>query len=200
MSLRLSRTFIESLSILSLILAASAALSDPIYLGQDSKGRTIYSSKPTGSGAVVAELPALQHESEAETKGEALFSCQPHGGIDCHAGADSDGSVICRDSFTDAAARFMEHCIEARLTIGDVVTSGSDGSFRVLIRNNAAVDARAVVVSYRPKLSRRVDLNGPSTIEPFGVAEYAFVPTERLLYGTKPLAAQIMLQCENCEF
>ena len=176
----------------------SVAKADPIYIGKDAHGRSVYTSKPTGSESAVAELPPLARDSELGSNIAPLYSCQPHGGIDCQVGQDSDGSVICRDAFRDAAARFVEHCIEARLGIGDLITSGSDGAFRVLIRNSAAVEARAVVVSYRPKLGKRIALIGPASIEPFGVAEFEFVPTERLLYGTKPLAAQIMLQCENC--
>ena len=190
----------KSLVILLLfdLITFQVALSEPVYLGEDAQGRRIYTSKPIGPDSEVVELPPLQHESEASLNGEKLFSCQPHGGIDCKAGQDGDGSVICRDLFRDAAARFADHCSEARLSIGDLISSGSDGAFRVLIRNSAAVDARAVSVSYRPKLGKRVALIGPTTIEPFGVAEFEFVPSQRLLYGTKPLAAQIMLQCDNC--
>jgi len=171
---------------------------DPIYIGLDSKGRAVYTSKPNSAGATIVELPAIQREEAVEAKGRALQTCQPHAGIDCAAGQDSDGSVICRDTFRDAAARFADHCIEARLGIGDLVTSGNDGAFKVFIRNSSAVDARAVSVSYRPKLGKRVPLLGPTSIEPFGVAEFEFVPQERLVYGTKPLVAQIMVQCENC--
>lgn len=176
----------------------NTALADPIYQGQDSKGRTIYTSKPSTSGAAVADLPPIQHQAAGQQNVPALYTCQPHAGIDCKAGADQDGSVICRDAFRDAAARFQDHCSQARLEIGDITAKGSNGAFSVLIRNNSAVDAQDVTVSYRPKLGRRVDLNGPDVIEAFGAAEFEYTPAERLLYGVKPIAAQLMLECLNC--
>jgi len=36
--------------------------------------------------------------------------CSHHGGVDCGAGADSDGSYICKDGWRDSSCSYIENC------------------------------------------------------------------------------------------
>lgn len=115
-------------------------------------------------------------------------TCRNHGGIDCTKGSDADGSVFCVDGNSDSKQEFSEECSTARIVILSEEIQGEEKV--IAIRNMSGVKAIGVVV-YLTKLDRsQTKYNGPSEIEPFGVAEYR---------GRKPTQYETQsINCENC--
>ncbi len=178
----------------------ATAFAAPIYKWKDNNGVTHYSSKPSSPQAKPADLPKIM-KAQFKLKEAEIQSCKAHGGVNCKAGADKDGSVICYDGFSEASTRFIFSCSSPKLEIADISEPDRDGNFTVFIRNTTSVDARGTEVFYASKLlERKTRLDGPSAIEPFGVAEFYFQP-DNLKKGQVPkliASAEIKLTCENC--
>ncbi len=170
-----------------------------MYKYQDADGVIHYSNKPMKGGKPV-QLPQIM-KGEVKLTSQKLISCDKHGGINCQAGSDSDGSVICYDGFREASPRFRFSCNSAKLEISDVSDPREDGSFTVFVRNAKSVAASKTALRYKPEGGREVKLNGPSEIEPFGVAEFVYEPAVKAKEGemlNKPTLAQLDVICANC--
>ncbi len=181
---------------LAVLLATHPGLvrSEPIYKWKDHSGKVHFSSSPPHPDATPAKLPQIQ-------RGEPLTiipvaTCQMHGGINCEAGADSDGSVICADGFKDALSRFRLTCLSAKLEIISITPSSEKKGpyFKVLLRNKKQVRAEDVVVSFREEGKKPVALTGPVTIDSLGSEEYLFLS----LSGKTPEPREFEVQCANC--
>jgi hypothetical protein len=171
-----------------------------VYKSVDADGNVRYTSSPPQKGAKPADLPQIMR-SEVKLATTPLKTCDQHGGVNCQAGADKDGSVICYDGFTEATARFRFTCSTAKLAISDVSELTDSGGFTVFIRNSKSVAASQASVIFKPKSGGEVKLKGPAEIEPFGVAEFTYEPPrgkeESLALG-KPTLAELDILCANC--
>ncbi len=178
--------------------SASAVFADPIYKSTTKDGSVVYSSKPPTKGAKPAELPEIMR-GEVKLVEQKLTTCDKHGGVNCPAGPDSDGSVICLDGFKSASARFRFTCNSPKLEISDISDLAPDGTFTVFVRNTKSVAAQKPVVTYKTADGKAVKVQGPESIDGFGVAE--FHATLKVTEDAPPkrlTMADVDLTCANC--
>lgn len=195
--------------LLGVLLAAwpSAGLhADEVYRWVDNDGVAHYSTKPGSSGAKPAALPKI-NRGEVILSKSRVQSCEGHGGVNCEAGPDLDGSVICHDQFKDAPLRFRSSCSAAKLEVAGISDLDDGGGFAVLVRNRKPVAAQSVRVSFKGANGRTVALSGPEVIDPFGSAEYSFVSSlsiqgvsigEGGIAAGKPKPFDVDIECLNC--
>jgi len=211
-----------------LILTTHQAFAQTIYQWVDENGRTHYGNKPKSNNAVAASLPEIQRQDIDKTidriRDSTPRNCINHGGHDCSQGPDVDGSVICYDGYRDARRPYRFACAEARLSINNVQilltpeNLENQGIYRLenlnltesesikgshismLIRNDTGITARNVSVTFKTPQYGHIKGNGPSTIEPHGVAEYILKTEDVLGYFTVDHAKKLsaVVRCENC--
>jgi Domain of unknown function (DUF4124) len=184
----------------ALLLATPPAAKCQVYKTVDKDGNVQYTSKPPKKGAKPAELPKIMR-AEVRLTEKRLETCDKHGGVNCQAGADKDGSVICYDGFTEASARFRFTCSTAKLEISDVSEVTESGGFTVFVRNSKSVKASESALIYKPQGAPEVKLNGPTEVEPFGIAEFTYEPPkgkQESLALSKPGLAELDVVCANC--
>lgn len=175
----------------------SVVLASPVYKVVGKDGKVTYSSKPPGKDAKPAELPEIMR-GEVKLVEQKLVSCEKHGGVNCQAGPDSDGSVICLDGFKGASPRFRFTCNSPKLEISDVSEVSPEGNFTVFVRNTKSVAADKPVVVYTSKAGKEFTIKGPDTIDAFGVAEFQFINADKKAVIEKPTLAELNLNCSNC--
>ena len=97
------------------LIASPQASAQNIYRSVDANGKVVYSTKPSSNEAAPASLPTVTRENLKakieQIKSNTPITCEDHGGINCAAKADGDGSVICLDGFRDAVPRFNFYCL-----------------------------------------------------------------------------------------
>ncbi|MCB0318146.1 MAG: DUF4124 domain-containing protein [Bdellovibrionales bacterium] len=174
-----------------------SAYADDVYKWVDELGVTHYSSSPNNENAKVAKLPEISR-GDVPVPGKLLKTCKKHGGIDCAAGADKDGSVICYDGFKEAAARFTMSCSSPKLLISDVSKVQADGTFTVFVRNSRSVAAEGTKVFFKNS-GQEHPMLGPSEIDAFGVAEYLWKDDPGIPILDQPKAQNIRIACSNCD-
>ncbi|MBX7143590.1 MAG: DUF4124 domain-containing protein [Oligoflexia bacterium] len=176
---------------------ASTALASPVYKWTDKEGKVHYTSTPPSKDAKPAQLPDITR-GEVKLVEQKLVTCDKHGGVNCQAGSDSDGSVICFDGFKGATARYRFTCNSPKLEIADISELGDNGAFTVFIRNAKSVEAQKPVVNVKPPEGKEVSLKGPETIPAFGVAEFQYIPASPDKKLPKPTVADVTVSCANC--
>lgn len=192
------KTAVYLVSLIYFVFYAPSLNATPIYRYTDKNGVVHYTSKKPSPNAKPAKLPPINRGDIKLTK-RKLISCSSHGGIDCSAGPDRDGSVICRDGFTRASARYRFSCNSPKLEIADISDPGENGEFSVFVRNKKSVAASKPAVFYKPLTGKEVKLKGPSTIEPFGMAEFTYKPNNpEKAPKKKATLAELNITCANC--
>lgn len=180
------------------VLFCSVPLSDAcgqVYKRTNEQGITEYTSYPPAADSTPI---ALQPIDRFSVKGiRPIEGCNTHGGIDCVAGADTDGSIVCRDGYRDATARFAELCSSARLELASLDVK-EQGVLSALIRNTKPVAAAQVAVLLDRDDGSTARLEGPTEIEPFGSAEFLLPGREPWKQETALTRARISIECENC--
>ncbi|NLF24690.1 MAG: DUF4124 domain-containing protein [Deltaproteobacteria bacterium] len=185
-------------TVVVLILMMGVSIADAeVYKWQDSNGVVHYSSKPTSQEAKPATLPKITR-ADVGIPSSGLVSCAKHGGIDCQAGPDMDGSVICMDGFTGATTRYRFHCSTPKLSISEVSDKTPEGTYKVVLRNAKAVKANQVSLFFERPDGKEVPLNGPAEVEPFGAAEYVLDKVDAEGLSSKPTIANLRFTCSNC--
>jgi len=174
-----------------------SAFAQSIYKYEDEAGITHYTSKRPAADAKPAKLPEIMR-GDYKASLKKGFSCDTHGGINCQAGTDTDGSVVCFDGFKDASARFAFHCNSPKLIISDISELGGAGEFTVFVRNSRSVAAKAPRVDFHLPDDKIISLAGPKEIEPFGMAEFVYAPQPDVKVESKPKDVQLTLSCANC--
>lgn len=185
------------LALTAVLLMASSLTAEPIYSWRDDQGVVHYSSKPGSKDAAKANLPPIT-KAEMKIPQAALSTCNKHGGVNCQAGADTDGSVICYDGFRGSMQRFTFTCNAPKLEIADVSDVAEDGSFSVYVRNSRGVTASDPKLTVKTITGKALSLNGPTTIDAFGLAEFLYPPDPKRPILQKPTMAQIDATCANC--
>lgn len=224
-----SRLLVFLGGMLTLLLPVTA-VGDEVYRWTAPDGTVHYSTTPPESGAAPAKLPTVRHE-DLDKKIERIRSstppnCESHGGVDCAAGADADGSVICRDGYREAILPFRFSCMEVSLESTlhlvlepkeqygepELVRHSATAAFaiedrkirelRVNVRNKASAQALQIQVSVKvpAKIPFEKQLAGPEEIEPFGLADYTIAIGE-LGGGLTPHQINNLryrVRCINC--
>jgi len=181
----------------ALLFFAATAQAAPVYKWEQN-GQVHFSSKPPSVNAKPAELPEIMRGEVKLTK-DNFTSCSSHGGINCQAGADSDGSVICYDGFKNATTRFKFSCNSPKLSIAEISERNANGGFTVTVRNTNSVKAEKPNVIYKiTDGAKPIKLDGPLEIDPFGLADYVYKPFANEGSQPKATLAQIDLACGNC--
>ena len=168
-----------------------------VYKWRDGNGVTHYASKPGDAQAQMADLPRITR-ADVKLPATGLPSCGKHGGMDCQAGADVDGSVICVDGFKDATARYRFHCKSPKLEISEITDRTPEGTFKAVVRNAKAVAAGNVSLFFTRPDGKEVPLEGPSQVKPFGMGEFVLDKADAEGLVEKPLVTQFRLVCSNC--
>lgn len=190
--------FFFSIAVILLTLGSpESALAAPIYKSETADGKTIFTSKPPEEGAKPAELPEIMR-GEVKIPKVTQQTCASRGGVNCEAGADSDGSVICFDGFRGADERFAFACTAAKLEVSDMNIAAMNGPLSVFVRNSKGVAAVNTSIYYQPPNGNKMALMGPKEIEPFGLAEYTLVPPGGSWASGVPTQTQIQVACANC--
>lgn len=181
------------------LLAPANLLATDLYSWTDDNGVTHYASKAKApKHAEPTSLPKINRGDVKLTESK-LISCGDRGGINCQAGADEDGSVICYDGFKDASPLYGISCASPKLKITKVSEPDFQGHFSVTIRNSKSVEAKEVQVTYKPEeLESEIVLVGPEHVEPFGVAEFSYAPKEIDLRSSSVSLAKLEIKCANC--
>lgn len=210
-----------------ILLSAEFCVADEIYSWTDKNGKVHFSTKPVSPKASKADLPEVKRENLSEKIKEIKSltppNCSSHGGIDCSIGADEDGSVICSDGYRDARLPYRFHCLEVRMTAGnlELMTSEKeivgiikrnealsrsmfdehpDLSLHLVVRNNSSTAAFGVEVGIKAPGREALDAQGPVSIEPYGIGEYhlPLKSFEPLLSISKIRQLSYNVKCTNC--
>ncbi len=204
--------------------SATVSADDKIYTWTDDSGMQHYSTSPSVEKAKPADLPLLEKQDLDQRikkiKAETPENCIAHGGVDCNAGADTDGSVLCLDGFRDAVLPYRFRCLEANIksemmlfyenTEQGVRHSKANArsnsrrklrEIRIIVRNNSAVEAFGIDVELEiPARVKIVEkLSGPEKVEPYGLADYTMsfdAGTKLTVYQVSGLKHRV--RCENC--
>lgn len=187
------------LSALYLLSFSSYLYAQSVYSWKDEKGVVHYSTNPQGNpGAKSVKLPTI-NKADVKVSKQEYATCHGRGGIDCQAGADGDGSVICYDGFKEAIASFSKNCNSPKLEVSQVSEVNKSGSFTVIVRNTKSVEAQGPTLEYAFESGKKIPLQGPATIAPFGIGEFRFVGNESYrapLSGVKE--GELFTTCANC--
>lgn len=183
--------------IIAVLWFAQSVLAERVYKWTDENGAVHYSNKAGSPEAKVAKLPEITR-GDYKVVPPKIPTCQNHGGIDCEAGPDSDGSVICQDGFTEALTRFAFNCKSPKLGIADVTDINPEGGFSVFVRNTKSVAALNPALFLKLESGPEIKLAGPEQIEPYGIGEFLFTPKDDQVVTTKPTIANLQLTCANC--
>lgn len=168
------------------IVFVGQSLADPVYRNSDERGVPYYSSKPKDSAQQPVQLPNIIKAPPIEAK-PALITCVSHGGIDCQAGPDVDGSVICYDKYRESIQRFANSCTLAKLDILEESFKAGFNDFSLIVRNTSAIKAKGVEI----KVNRGAALEGPTELEPYDSAQY-------ILRAAASKNTNFIATCSNC--
>ena len=187
------------------------AFAQDIYKWIDSEGKVYFSNQPRSASDRPAKLPEIQREDIdrriQKLEEETPKNCFSHGGVDCSAGADADGSVICLDGYREAVLPFRFSCLEAKLvfqeqTWGDEleeeeisVEKLQKNQLRVSFRNSSDVEAFDVQVRLFAGRRQLLALEGPQKVGPYGIAEYTSAPLD---VDRREKGLWLKLSCANC--
>lgn len=196
---------------------------DKIYRQVDAAGTVTYSTTELPNSEPANTLPEIQKENIDNRIKNFLAvvpeNCEKHGGIDCQAQADSDGSVICLDGYRDAELPYRFHCLEAFLQIFSFTLSNSEnrpitfnpskpfknqspaaGILQVSIRNNSNVEATGIKVFINKTWREKIHALGPEIVKPYEIQDYSFnVQDLKALERNFAInKGTIKIQCINC--
>lgn len=190
-------------NIIFLLLTSSSIQAQEIYTWKDSSGVTHYSSKAQQKNAKTATLaPITRAEVKLSMKDlqpSKDLTCDKHGGINCQAGPDKDGSVVCFDDYREATARFKFTCSAPKLRITDIGKVDAEGNIKVFVRNANAVVAQKPTIWFKLKDAQPVQLQGPETIGAFEIAEFIFNSGNKNSFMEVPKVSELVLSCANCD-
>lgn len=204
-----------------LVYCDNSSVAEQIYRWVGADGQVHYSTEPHPEGAPAA-LPEIKHEnSEQRIKSirqSTPTNCEKHDSVDCQAGPDTDGSVICMDGYRDAVLVFQNHCAQARLKSdkpkvfgekNEILTATSapvslNGAQRieVSVRNLASVKASGVEVTVSfPRLPFPIHASGPGEVDSYGFAEYTadLSPARTYLSAQNLKKMRVTIRCSNCQ-
>lgn len=171
-----------------------------VYEWKDERGIRHFASRPDHQGSKPADLPPIMREKSLRARidlpAPATSACEGKGGINCEAGPDNDGSVICADGSLEATARFRQHCFTARLTINEMSEVDESGNALIYIRNEKGIAAKGTKVIFTRENGEILEAQGPLEIAPLGLEEFRLTGLIPLLEALTP--GNLRVECENC--
>jgi len=185
------------ITILVITSLSSYSFAEDIFKWTAEDGVVHYSTKQADPKARLAELPKITHGDYKLGKATGI-TCDKHGGINCQAGADADGSVICYDGFDSAVARFTFMCGSPKLRLSDISGPDEIGHISVFVRNERSVPAKEPVVNFTNSEGATLKLKGPTQIEPYQMAEFTMISGALAKSKQKPDENQFSVTCTNC--
>ncbi len=189
---------LRTLTLLTALFVSTSSFADEIYKWVTPDGVTHYSSKKADERASLAKLPPI-NRGDYKIASISGATCDKHGGVNCQAGQDVDGSVICFDGFDGASARFSFHCSSPKLRISDISDPDAIGRVSVFVRNDKSVLADAPTVTFTTGEGAKLNLKGPKEIPPFQMAEFTMISGAIAKSGQKPSSSQFNVTCKNCD-
>ena len=184
---------ISAICLCVIMLMHESALPE-VYKWTDDKGRIRYSSEPPAGASTPARLPEITR-APVKMPEKTGSTCTLHGGINCAAGPDNDGSVVCFDGFRDAVSRFNFSCREARLQIAEIREKEGGGECTVFVRNQSGVDAMSPVLFHSRSRRETREFRGPERIAAYGVEEIV-IPLKP--FEPRPDEQSLRITCTNC--
>ncbi|MDZ4786877.1 MAG: hypothetical protein SGJ02_12460 [bacterium] len=185
--------FITSLILVSNITA------EEIYKWISEDGVAHYSNKKVAEPkAQLANLPKL-NKGDFKVGSVNGMTCDKHGGINCQAGPDVDGSVVCIDGFAGAVAPFKQNCSSAKLKISDISAPDTLGRIKVFVRNNKSVAAKTPALIFTSNEGAKLKLKGPDEIAPYEMAEFSMISSALAKNNETPTESQFSISCANCD-
>lgn len=170
-----------------------------VYEWTDPRGVRHFSSEKQGDNFKKAVLPPLlrekngaKNDSKKHSGVTSLRGCAEHGGINCQAGADSDGSVVCSDGFRDAVARYRFSCSMPKLVVSELIKGKDAGSFTVIVRNESGVAATKPSLMV-PSSVGSPSISGPDAVPPHEIGEFRVSGA-----ASTPKGEELSIRCENC--
>lgn len=170
----------------------------PVYRSTSPSGKSsFYTSHQRSHDQEPEKLPEIKR---VDIKGATVVrqTCQRHGGVNCNAGKDNDGSVVCYDGFRGSEERFNFNCTTPKLEIIQISPDKSSTGFNVLLRNLTAVEASNVSVTFTPDSGGEFKLAGSLNIKGFESGEYSYMSSDRLHHIGPPDQSTIKIKCANC--
>jgi len=168
-----------------------------VFKWTDEKGVVHYGSKANNPNAKKADLPPI-NRADVKLTTKKLITCDNNAGIDCQAGADKDGSVICRDGFTGASPIYRFSCNSPKLKINSISDLDKQGLFDLVIRNTKGVSAENMTVFLKLPEGEEVELVGPKQIDGLSVGQYKLSAQYAKKLLKKPTIANLRFDCKNC--
>ena len=205
--------FIFKIIVVSQILLCAKighAQSGSIFIEKRSDGTVVYTDKPKDPlASVKLDLTPLARYTPGTSElllsngakldpNQQPASCYAHGGTDCAAGPDSDGSVICSDGFRAVRARYNFNCRQVKLAVNNAHYDPQLRQLKVLVRNNSQVAANNVVVYIKQKSNSKVVSNIIEKIEPFGAGDFLFNNIILLDNFRDKIVDNLVVSCDNC--
>lgn len=148
------------------------------------------------------DLPPIARENIdqkiSQIKAETPENCFKHAGVNCAAGADSDGSVVCNDGYRGAILPYNFNCLEANLQVLGFEIPAS-GTIRITVQNKSDVAARQVeIFSALTWQGEKVRALGPEQIPPNALEDYEFRGERWTEAEVGNIRKYLKLLCENC--
>lgn len=162
-----------------------------------------FSTKPV-KGKEPAKLPEVDKvnidQQIKRIKAQTPKNCASHGGIDCEAGKDGDGSVICMDGFKGSVLSFSKKCGQARLQVDSAKFTENYEYIELFIRNLSPVEAEGIQAYGRVRAQPKKKAFGPTKVEAYSVGEYKIPLGVRIKDIAPPFRVySYTLKCENCD-
>lgn len=189
---------IKDLLVLTLSFSCiSFASGEPVFKSNSPTGKSpMYTTKPSSQSQPANLPPIVRTDSQGKTF--VRQTCHSHGGIDCGAGPDKDGSVICYDKYRDTGERFNFSCTAPKLEIANISRADAPFTFKVLVRNNAAAEAKGIKVNFKPEIGGSFKLIGSESIKGFESGEYSYKPLDEFHKFSPPDPSKLEITCSNC--
>lgn len=148
------------------------------------------------------DLPPIARENIdqkiSRIKAETPDNCFKHAGVNCAAGADSDGSVVCNDGYRDAILPFNFSCLEASLQVLGLEIPTAR-TIRITVQNKSDAEARQVeIFSTLSWQGEKIRAMGPEKIAPNALEEYEFRGEHWTEAEVGNIRKYLKLLCENC--
>jgi hypothetical protein len=188
--------FIFLLTIFSFL---SESYAQSIYIEKKPDGSTVYTDKPKNPDlAVQKQLPQIPRYEPSNIPIQKIESCSIHGGNDCLAGPDTDGSIICSDGYKESRARYNFLCKQAKLTVENFVVSDDGSKINFSIRNRGEVGAYNIVVYFKQNGLLKSTSQQIEKLDAFGAVEIEFNHLKLLDKSIPYLVDNISISCNNC--
>ena len=188
---------------LACLSAPRTCTASPIYISKGKDGVVTYSSSAPkkSNDAKPHQLPEIMKgRFKAPAPVGQAKECDARNGVACELGADTDGSVICKDGYRDSTPLFRFVCPHPKLELVSLQQQQNSPSALLVIKNTRETTALSPSVRLRSKSGPIISLTGPATLEGGALGVYELVVPKGVLPGgsRKVLKNHLWITCGNC--